>query len=83
MIVPTSQLFPSHEKDHRAMTLRARLIMPWQVAGMAIMALVFMGSPARAGQITGIVSFGDSLSDVGNTLKAGGIPPSPPYAHGR
>jgi phospholipase/lecithinase/hemolysin len=65
------------------MTLRAHLIMPWQVAGMAIMALAFIGSPARAGQITGIVSFGDSLSDVGNTYKAAGIPPSPPYFNGR
>ena len=28
--------------------------------------------------ITGIVSFGDSLSDVGNTYLAAGTPPSPP-----
>jgi len=39
---------------------------------------------ARAGQITGIVSFGDSLSDVGNDniASGGAAPPSPPYYQG-
>jgi phospholipase/lecithinase/hemolysin len=40
------------------------------------------GASAHAGAITEIVSFGDSLSDVGNTFLAGGIPPSPPYYAG-
>ena len=40
---------------------------------------------ARAGNITGIVSFGDSLSDVGNDyIESGGAyPPSPAYFNGR
>jgi len=41
---------------------------------------------ARGGQITGIVSFGDSLSDVGNDfLGSGGVQPAPPqdYYQGR
>jgi len=39
---------------------------------------------ARGGGITGIVSFGDSLSDVGNDYIASGgtEPPSPPYYQG-
>jgi len=45
---------------------------------------VFCGG-ARGGDITGIVSFGDSLSDVGNFFAAtgGASPPSPPYDAGR
>ena len=41
-----------------------------------------LGPPVQAGMITGIVSFGDSLSDVGNTYLAAGMPPSPPYYKG-
>ena len=33
----------------------------------------------RTGEITGIVAFGDSLSDTGNTFLAAGIPPAPYY----
>lgn len=44
---------------------------------LAIVALILLGSPVRAGNITGIVSFGDGLSDVGNTYLAAGIPASP------
>ena len=45
---------------------------------------VFCGG-ARGGDITGIVSFGDSLSDVGNFYAAtgGAAPPAPPYDPGR
>jgi phospholipase/lecithinase/hemolysin len=45
---------------------------------------VFCGG-ARGGDITGIVSFGDSLTDVGNFFAAtgGAAPPSPPYDAGR
>ncbi len=50
-----------------------------------VLAVVAMhGSAARAG-ITGIVSFGDSLSDVGNDYieSSGAYPPSPAYFNGR
>ena len=40
-------------------------------------------APAWAGPITEIVSFGDSLSDVGNSYAQYGYPASPPYAAGR
>ena len=38
---------------------------------------------ATAASFSQIYVFGDSLSDVGNTLQATGIPPSPPYFQGR
>jgi len=49
-----------------------------------LMAVICGG--AQAGQITGIVSFGDSLSDVGNDfIGSGGAQPDPPadYYNGR
>jgi phospholipase/lecithinase/hemolysin len=49
---------------------------------MTALILSAFGASAQAGQFTGIVSFGDSLSDVGNTYLAAGIPASPPYYHG-
>jgi 3-phytase len=66
------------------MMLRARLIMPWHLAGMAILSVAFLGGPVQAGLITGIVSFGDSLSDTGNVyIYSGGAQPmSPPYYMG-
>jgi phospholipase/lecithinase/hemolysin len=53
------------------------------IAAMAT-GLLLVGS-AHGGQFTGIVSFGDSLSDVGNyeAATAGALPPSPPYDAGR
>ncbi|WP_165228924.1 SGNH/GDSL hydrolase family protein [Aquisphaera insulae] len=56
-----------------------------RIAWMAVVALAACTSaqPVRAGQFTGIVSFGDSLSDVGNTFLAAGLPPDPPYYQGR
>jgi phospholipase/lecithinase/hemolysin len=54
------------------------------VAAFCLMA-VYCGG-ARGGGITGIVSFGDSLSDVGNDfIGSGGTEPSPPsdYYQGR
>jgi phospholipase/lecithinase/hemolysin len=57
--------------------------------GMALIALgmiTLTGGAARGGQITGIVSFGDSLSDLGNFYAAtgGASPPSSlHYDHGR
>ena len=65
------------------MTRRACFRTAWQLTGIMIYLLVTSGSPVQAGLITGIVSFGDSLSDVGNTYLAAGTPPSPPYYNGR
>ena len=48
--------------------------------------ITFAGGRARGDQITGIVSFGDSLSDVGNDfIASGGTQPSPAvdYSNGR
>jgi phospholipase/lecithinase/hemolysin len=46
---------------------------------------VMLGGAARAGQITGIVSFGDSLSDVGSGFigSNGAVPPASAYYDGR
>jgi phospholipase/lecithinase/hemolysin len=55
--------------------------MHWTTA-LATLAMAGLGDSARAGAITEIVAFGDSLSDVGNTFLAGGIPPSPPFYPG-
>ena len=52
------------------------------LAWMVLVALTTLGTTLQAGEMTGIVSFGDSLSDVGNTYLAGGVPPSPPYYDG-
>jgi len=55
---------------------------------MAVIALGMItldSGTARAGGISGIVSFGDSLSDVGNDYigSTGAVPQSPPYFQGR
>jgi phospholipase/lecithinase/hemolysin len=44
-----------------------------------ILTMTGLCASARAGEITGIVAFGDSLSDTGNTLLAAGTPPAPYY----
>jgi phospholipase/lecithinase/hemolysin len=52
---------------------------------LALVTCLLAGSAARAGRITGIVSFGDSLSDVGNdSIGSGGTQPAPTsdYFHG-
>jgi phospholipase/lecithinase/hemolysin len=49
---------------------------------MAACGALSLGVEARAGGITGIVAFGDSLSDTGNTYLAAGLPQSPPYFNG-
>ena len=60
-----------------------------KTTGMAVIMLgmiALAGGSAHAGQITGIVSFGDSLSDVGNDyIGSGGTQPSPAadYSNGR
>lgn len=65
------------------MESRIRLKASWRLVGLAIFVVGLLGSQAQAGMITGIVSFGDSLCDVGNTYLAVGIPQSPPYDSGR
>ena len=49
----------------------------------ALLLLASWSASSRADPITQIVSFGDSLSDVGNTYSQYGYPASPPYAAGR
>lgn len=53
-------------------------------AGLAVLAgILSLAQPAQGSEITGIVSFGDSLSDVGNYYAAtGGASPPPPYTPG-
>ena len=55
-------------------------------ATIALAAMTFLATHAHADQITSIVSFGDSLSDVGNDyLASGGTQPAPvaDYSNGR
>jgi len=52
------------------------------LAWIVVLALTTLGTSLQAGDITGIVAFGDSLSDTGNTYLAIGYPPSPPYYQG-
>jgi phospholipase/lecithinase/hemolysin len=49
---------------------------------VAFLVLAWLNPTVEAGQITGIVSFGDSLTDTGNYYSATGQPP-PPYDQGR
>jgi phospholipase/lecithinase/hemolysin len=53
-----------------------------ELALLAGLSVAILSTPAMAGGITGIVAFGDSLSDTGNTYLAAGIPNSPPYFNG-
>jgi phospholipase/lecithinase/hemolysin len=46
---------------------------------IVVFACTTLGASLQAGEITGIVAFGDSLSDVGNVyLATGGVNPNPP-----
>ena len=60
----------------------SRSLPAWRRFAIAI--IILAGSPqwARAGLISGLVVFGDSLSDTGNLFTATGIPPAP-YDQGR
>jgi phospholipase/lecithinase/hemolysin len=51
-------------------------------SALAILTLACLSPAAQAGDITGIVSFGDSLTDTGNLFAATGQPASP-YDQGR
>src|SRR6516165_6857452 len=46
---------------------------------LAVSSLFLWARAAHADPISAIVVFGDSLSDVGNTYIAAGIPPAPYY----
>ncbi len=49
-----------------------------RLALLAVLSFLWSASSARAGGISGIVAFGDSLSDVGNIyLATGGVNPNP------
>ena len=61
------------------MTMHRRSRITRHLAWIVVLGLTTLGTSLQAGDITGIVAFGDSLSDVGNTYLAAGIPPSPPY----
>src|SRR5208337_80034 len=61
------------------MIVRASSVLPKRLAWMIVLAVTTLGTSLQAGDITGIVAFGDSLSDVGNTFVADGIPPAPYY----
>ncbi len=68
------------------MVLRVFSTKTTRMAVIALGLITSAGGQARADQITGIVSFGDSLSDVGNDyLASGGTQPSPAanYSQGR
>ncbi|MBV8128092.1 MAG: SGNH/GDSL hydrolase family protein [Planctomycetaceae bacterium] len=63
------------------MIVHASSLIPKHLAWIIVLAVTMLGTSLRAGDIAGIVAFGDSLSDVGNTYIADGIPP-PPYYRG-
>jgi len=56
-----------------------------KLSALVLILLSLGAGAARAGQISSLVVFGDSLSDVGNAFigTGGAIPPSPPYFSGR
>jgi len=61
------------------MIVRASSVLPKRLAWMIVLAVTTLGTSLQAGDITGIVAFGDSLSDVGNVyIATGGANPSPP-----
>jgi phospholipase/lecithinase/hemolysin len=61
------------------MGIQRRLLNTTGMVGFALATIVGGGEVARGGDITGIVSFGDSLTDVGNVYIAttGAMPPAP------
>jgi phospholipase/lecithinase/hemolysin len=65
------------------MIARASSVIPKHLAWMVVLALTTLGTSLQAGDITGIVAFGDSLSDVGNiSIATGGVSPGASYYHG-
>ena len=63
------------------MTPRASSMKTTGMAAIALVIITLTGGGARAGQVTGIVSFGDSLTDVGNYYAATGDVSPPSFLH--
>jgi phospholipase/lecithinase/hemolysin len=61
------------------MTIHRRSRITRHLAWIVVLGLTTLGTSLQAGDITGIVAFGDSLSDVGNTYIADGMPGAPYY----
>jgi phospholipase/lecithinase/hemolysin len=59
------------------MTKDSRTRTRWTTIALAALVAAGLGASAHAGPITEIVAFGDSLSDVGNTYLAAGVPAYP------
>ncbi len=58
------------------MTMHRRSQITRHLAWIVVLALTTLGTSLQAGDITGIVAFGDSLSDVGNVyIATGGVNP--------
>ena len=55
------------------MIVHASSVIPKHLAWIIVLAVTMLGTSLRAGDITGIVAFGDSLSDVGNYVPRGRI----------
>lgn len=54
-----------------------------QIVGLAILSIALCGTANGQPPYSGLVVFGDSLSDTGNTFAAVGIPPADTYFQGR
>ena len=61
------------------MTMHRRSRITRHLAWIVVLGLTTLGTSLQAGDITGIVAFGDSLSDEGNTYIAAGMPGAPYY----
>jgi outer membrane lipase/esterase len=53
------------------------------IAGALALSLLASTSALAQGYSGRVVTFGDSLADIGNTFRLSGTPPSPPYFGGR
>ena len=71
------QIFISSGRSIETNDPRERTRIARHVAWVAVLTSPALGDDGPAGQITGIVAFGDSLSDTGNTFLAAGIPAGP------
>ncbi|WP_024302647.1 SGNH/GDSL hydrolase family protein [Pseudogulbenkiania sp. MAI-1] len=71
-----------------------RLLQRWFCTALLATAVAWLPAPAQSGQFSGLVVFGDSLSDTGNLLALTSrltslgvfptpYPPDPPYVQGR
>jgi len=82
----TIPALPGSPFNHRQIPERNRsMLILRNLLAAALMLLSIGAGAASAGQISSLVVFGDSLSDVGDAYlgTGGAIPPSPPYFAGR